>query len=211
MLLFAMIIFGTALAMLGRRQGEPDSQQQGPLCPANLRFLAIMFDGMIVGGLTGLVGAGGGFLIVPALALLGRLPMAAAVGTSLMVLTLQSFAALAGHAQHVQINPDLAGPIVAGSVLGSILGGMLSGRFDGRLLRRLFGILVIGVASHLVYREVHSPGLGELTLRLAPRIQELAGTHLFWIGLTAALLGLIALFGVGSWLHSPLQRRPPVV
>ncbi len=68
-------------------------------CPV----LRVVVDGVVVGLVTGLVGAGGGFLVVPALALLGGLPMPVAVGTSLLVIAMKSFAGLAGYLSSVSI------------------------------------------------------------------------------------------------------------
>jgi uncharacterized membrane protein YfcA len=210
LLLFAVIMFGTAFAMLDSSRKKNVGDRSGPRCPTHLPILAIAFDGILVGGLTGLVGAGGGFLIVPALALLGRLPMQSAIGTSLLVLTLQSSAALAGHIQHVRIDLHLAGIIAVGTVCGSLIGGLLSGFVNGTLLRRLFGLLVMGVASYLIYREATPALFDDLRYHLAPRLLQLAGTEMFWLWLTTGILGSLSIYGIGVWLHSQARhRRPP--
>lgn len=82
----------------------------------------IVLEGLVVGLVTGLVGAGGGFLVVPALALLGGLPMPIAVGTSLVVIAMKSFAGLAGYLSSVQIDWALAGAVTAAALVGALVG-----------------------------------------------------------------------------------------
>jgi uncharacterized membrane protein YfcA len=202
LLTFALLMFGTAFAMLSSSRRTPESELGGPLCPAHLPLPAIAFDGILVGCLTGLVGAGGGFLIVPALALLGGLPMESAVGTSLMVLALQSFAALAGHSQHVSIDLDLAGIIVGGTVVGSLLGGVIARYVKATALRRLFGLLVIGVASYLVYREANADLLQQIRDQLDSGIMTQAGTRFFWVWVANGILGVLGMLSIGVWLHT---------
>ncbi|MBF5031959.1 MULTISPECIES: sulfite exporter TauE/SafE family protein [unclassified Micromonospora] len=139
---FALMMLATAVAMLrGRRSTE------GRPVPHELPMLRVVGDGVVVGLVTGLVGAGGGFLVVPALALLGGLPMPVAVGTSLVVIAMKSFAGLAGYLSSVQIHWGLAAGVTAAAVVGSLLGGRLAGRIPADLLRRVFGwfVVVMGV------------------------------------------------------------------
>jgi uncharacterized membrane protein YfcA len=107
----------------------------------------VLLEGLVVGLVTGLVGAGGGFLVVPALALLGGLPMPRAVGTSLLVIALKSFAGYAGHAAHVEVDLTLAATMSAAAVAGSFGGVALSKRVPAELLRKGFAafVLVMGV------------------------------------------------------------------
>ena len=106
--------------------------------------------------ISGLVGAGGGFLLVPALALLAGLPMPAAVGTSLVVISMQSFAGFAGHLATEHIDWRLAGMVTAAAVLGALLGGRLIALVDPDTLRKLFGWFVLLMASVILAEEVHS-------------------------------------------------------
>ncbi|SBT41337.1 Sulfite exporter TauE/SafE [Micromonospora narathiwatensis] len=110
-------------------------------------MLRVILDGIVVGLVTGLVGAGGGFLVVPALTLLGGLPMPIAVGTSLVVIALKSFAGLAGYLSTVSIDWGLAIAVTVAAVAGSVLGGRLAGRVPADLLRRAFDwfVVVMGV------------------------------------------------------------------
>jgi uncharacterized membrane protein YfcA len=135
---FALMMLVTATAMIrGRR--TPESRQASDAVPVS----RVVGQGVAVGLVTGLVGAGGGFLVVPALVLLGGLPMSAAVGTSLVVIAMNAFAGLAGVLSHVSIDWPLAGAVTAAALLGSVLGTRLAGRIHENLLRRAFGWFVI--------------------------------------------------------------------
>ncbi|MGV9373001.1 sulfite exporter TauE/SafE family protein [Micromonospora tulbaghiae] len=139
---FAVMMLATAVAMIrGRRNAE------GKPVPHELPVFRVIIDGIVVGLVTGLVGAGGGFLVVPALALLGGLPMPVAVGTSLVVIAMKSFAGLAGYLSSVHINWGLAAAVTAAAIVGSFVGGRLAGKIPADLLRKSFGwfVVVMGV------------------------------------------------------------------
>jgi uncharacterized membrane protein YfcA len=139
---FALMMLATAIAMIrGRRAAA------GKPVPRELPVLRVILDGVVVGLVTGLVGAGGGFLVVPALALLGGLPMPVAVGTSLVVIAMKSFAGLAGYLSSVSVDWGLAAAVTAAAVVGSIAGGRLAGRIPEDVLRKAFGwfVVVMGV------------------------------------------------------------------
>jgi uncharacterized protein len=140
---FALMMVATSLAMLqGRKQRTGASHPQD----GELPLTRILVDGSLVGLVTGLVGAGGGFLVVPALALLGGLPMSVAVGTSLLVIGMKSFAGLAGYLTSVQLDWPLVLGVTAAAVAGSVLGGRLAGIVPEDALRTAFGwfVLVMG-------------------------------------------------------------------
>ncbi|MDN6529948.1 MAG: sulfite exporter TauE/SafE family protein, partial [Brevibacterium sp.] len=101
----------------------------------------------------GFVGAGGGFLIVPALVLLARMPMPRAVATSLLVITMQSASGLAGYALSTPLDWSLALSIAGLAVAGSFIGFWLSNRLPGQGLRRGFGIFVLVIAAVVVIEE----------------------------------------------------------
>ncbi|MCX5394916.1 sulfite exporter TauE/SafE family protein [Streptomyces sp. NBC_00094] len=141
---FALMMLATAVAMLRRpRRGRPKERPAHGDLP--LKHIAV--EGLVVGAVTGLVGSGGGFLVVPALALLGGLPMNIAVGTSLLVIAMKSFAGLAGHLSGVEIDWRLALTVTAAAVVGSLAGGRLAGRIPQDVLRTAFGwfVVVMGV------------------------------------------------------------------
>jgi uncharacterized membrane protein YfcA len=114
---FAVMMIATAIAMLrGRKNIDSGGVEH------RMPVMKIIAEGLIVGLVTGLVGAGGGFLVVPALALLGGLPMPIAVGTSLIVIAMKSFAGLGGYLSSVQIDWGLALAVTAAAVLGALIG-----------------------------------------------------------------------------------------
>ena len=110
--------------------------------------------GFLTGLLTGMLGVGGGFLIVPALSLFGGLPIEKAVGTSLFIISLQSLAGSVGYLGHVAVDVPLVAQLAAAMALGSIGGGLLSRRLPAALLRRLFAGLLLGVALFMLLRNL---------------------------------------------------------
>lgn len=174
---FAVMAGVTAVAMLTsppRRAVEPAPSGRPPVGRT-------LVQGAVVGAATGMVGAGGGFLVVPALALLGGLPMATAVGTSLLVVAMKSGAGLVGYLDATTIDWRLAGAVTLAAVAGSLVGGRLAGRLPEDALRRGFGGFVAAVAAFVLVRE-----LGTATLALAPPATG-------WSLLTATAGGVVAL------------------
>ncbi len=124
-----------------------------------LPIAAILAQGLAVGLVTGLVGAGGGFLVVPALALLGGLSMPTAVGTALIVIAMNSIAGLAGHLLTGPIDWTLASAVTAAAVVGALVGVRLTAKFDPDVLRKGFGWLVLAMSSVILAEEIH-PSVG---------------------------------------------------
>lgn len=149
MFLFGGMMLATAVAMFRGRKEPADGAPDHPH-----PLWKIVAEGIVVGVVTGLVGAGGGFLVVPALALLGGLPMKKAVGTSLLVIAMKSFAGYAGHAAHVAIDLELAALVSAAAVAGSFIGAALAGRVRPDLLRRGFAGSVLVMACFVLYQQI---------------------------------------------------------
>jgi len=138
----------TATAMWRGRK-EPVSDQVVEMrSPVKLAL-----QGLAVGCFTGLVGAGGGFLIVPALALWAGLPMAAAVGTSLLIIVMKSATGFLGYMSHVQIDYVLAASVSATAIAGSFLGSWLATRVKPDSLRRAFAGFVMAMGCLILVRE----------------------------------------------------------
>lgn len=154
---FAVLMVVAALAMLrGRRD-----------CAAGQRIPVpkALGQGVAVGMLTGLLGAGGGFLVVPALALLGGLTMPVAVGTSLVVIAMNCVAGLAGHLSGASLDWRLAAAVTAAAVGGALVGSRLASRVDPDSLRAGFGWFVLLMASVILAEELH-PAVGLTTAGL---------------------------------------------
>jgi uncharacterized membrane protein YfcA len=147
---FALMMIATAVAMLRGRKNV--QQAQGSQRLTVPKFLA---EGLVVGLVTGLVGAGGGFLVVPALALLGGLPMPVAVGTSLIVIAMKSFAGLGGYLSSVQINWSVALAVTAAAVVGALVGARLTAMINPDALRKVFGWFVLAMSSVILAQEIH--------------------------------------------------------
>jgi uncharacterized protein len=146
---FGIMMVVTSVAMLrGRRDVTPEHPSE------DLPVGRILLEGAVVGAVTGLVGAGGGFLVVPALVLLGGLPMATAVGTSLLVIAMKSGAGLLGYLASTPIDWQLAGLVTAAAVVGSVAGGRLAGRIPEAQLRRAFGWFVLTMAVFVLVQEL---------------------------------------------------------
>jgi uncharacterized membrane protein YfcA len=153
MLAFAGMMLITAVAMLrGRRSVSAGGVEGG--AQRELPVAKVLFEGLVVGAVTGLVGAGGGFLVVPALVLLGGLPMSTAVGTSLVVISMKSLAGLAGYLGHVQIDWQLAAVVSLFAVLGSLLGGRLAGRIPADRLRKGFAWFVVAMGVFILAQQL---------------------------------------------------------
>lgn len=153
LLLFAAIMTGAAVSML-RSQDAADST-----VPAKSLSLGTLLPlGLGVGMLTGLVGVGGGFLIVPALTQLGRLPMHIAIGTSLTVIAMNSIAGTLGYLGQVALPFDLLVPFTGLAVVGIIMGTMLAQRVPQQALRRAFAVLLLLVASYIAYQNLAPSG-----------------------------------------------------
>ncbi len=188
LLLFAAMMVATALGMFrGRSSAAPGPWAGSP--PVAL----VVAEGLGVGAATGLVGAGGGFLVVPALVLLGGMDMHRAIGTSLLVIALKSFAAYAGHAVDVPVDLALAGAVTAGAVLGALAGAQLASRVPGASLRRGFGVFVLAMAGFIVWRET---GASAAAWVVDNR----------WI---AGLWGVVlAALGLGALARAPEREHP---
>ncbi|MFC5338437.1 sulfite exporter TauE/SafE family protein [Leucobacter denitrificans] len=151
MILFAIMMVVTAIAMIRGRKSRAGGGSEGP---GDLPTVRILIDGLLIGAATGLVGAGGGFLVVPALNLLGGLPIAIAVGTSLLVIALKSFAGLGGYLLSVRLDWPIVIAFTATAVAGSFVGVTLAGRIPEQALRRGFGIFVLVMGAFVLVQEI---------------------------------------------------------
>lgn len=156
LVLFIIMMFGTAVAMLrGSSRAEETVSAHSSPChmAAALPLGRILLDGLAVGAVTGLIGAGGGFLVVPALHFLGGLPMHAAIGTSVLVIALKSIAGFVAYAQHVAVDYRLAACITLLAAAGTLLGSLMAGHLSAARLKRGFGLFIVCIAFYTLYRE----------------------------------------------------------
>ncbi|PPS45040.1 sulfite exporter TauE/SafE family protein [Chroococcidiopsis sp. TS-821] len=116
------------------------------------RWLAIALEGLAVGVLTGFIGIGGGFLVIPALVLLGNVPMKEAVGTSLIILALKSVTGFAGYVGNVPIDWNLLISFTLASSFGILVGSYLNQFVSAKQLEKGFGYFVLAVAIFVLIR-----------------------------------------------------------
>jgi len=189
---FAAMMLVTAVAMIrGRRTTRTKT------APHELPVPHVVVDGIVVGLLTGLVGAGGGFLVVPALALLGGLAMPVAVGTSLVVIAMKSFAGFAGYLHSVHVHWGLAAAVTAAAVLGSLTGGRLAGHIPETALRKTFGWFVITMGVFVLSQQLPA------NLRIKPLLWTAVGT------IAAAAATVIVVRAKGRHTRRTAHAEPP--
>jgi uncharacterized protein len=170
--LFAVVMLLAAVFMLrGERPVVTPAAAQlaDPARPARLPLALIVAEGLAVGVLTGLVGVGGGFLIVPALVLLARIPMKQAVGTSLLIIAMKSSTGFLGYLGQVEVPWAFMALFTGVAILG-IMGGTYLVRFVSQAaLKRAFAVFLLVMGSFILYqnRAVLIPH-GELDARPAP-------------------------------------------
>jgi uncharacterized membrane protein YfcA len=146
MVMFALLMLMVG-AMLIRKKSAPHQQQPQQPLPR----WKVLAGGALVGLLTGLLGVGGGFLIVPALVMLLGLPMHHAVGTSLVVIAMNSTAGFLGHLHDLSLDFTLVSVFISAGIVGTFAGTRLGRRIDAQTLHRAFGLLVIALAIYLLY------------------------------------------------------------
>lgn len=151
MLFFALVMLLAAISMIGKKKEKEVAEQQ----ELKFNYPLIVVEGFAVGVLTGIVGAGGGFLIIPALVLLARLPMKLAVGTSLSIIAVKSLIGFIGDLQtELLIDWNFLLSFTALAVAGIFLGGYLSKFISGKSLKKGFGWFVLVMAIVIVVKEL---------------------------------------------------------
>lgn len=146
MLLFSVLMIGASYSMIRKR--KTDLSLSGKPKPATMAF-----QGVIVGFLTGIVGVGGGFLIIPSLNILGKLSMKEAIGTSLAIIVLNSLVGFAGSLGH--FTPDWAFllSVTAVAVTGIFIGTQLSKKIEGTKLKPAFGWFILCMGIYIIAKE----------------------------------------------------------
>jgi len=148
--LFALIMLAAAFSMIMGSKKDTNESENNAL---NFNFPLIALEGAAVGLLTGLVGAGGGFLIIPALVLLAKLPMKMAVGTSLLIIAAKSLVGFLGDLGQQTIDWQFLTVFTSLSVVGIFLGSYLTRFIPGEKLKRVFGWFVLGMAAVILWKE----------------------------------------------------------
>ena len=146
MVLFAVLMLAASVSMvLGHREQSSGTHASLPV---------LLAFGIGVGLVTGLLGAGGGFLIIPALVLLAKTPMRVAIGTSLFIVTINSLVGFAGDVGHVYIDWPFLFTILAITISGVLIGSIIGRRIPGERLRAGFGWFVLTMGIYILSREL---------------------------------------------------------
>ncbi len=151
--LFALVMYAAAWKMLKparRHRSVGAAVATAEVCNEGRCLSQVALHGIVVGALTGLVGVGGGFLIIPALVLLSGLPMKQAIGTSLAIVAVKSYAGFAGYVGEVVIDYGLMAVFTTVAIAGSVVGTRFAHRVSGEALKRGFAIFLMLVATYIL-------------------------------------------------------------
>lgn len=148
MLIFAVLMIFASYSMI-----KKDKLQEEKSDKQVFNYPLILIEGTVVGILTGLVGAGGGFLIIPALVILSKLPMKEAVGTSLVIIAAKSLLGFLGEGGESEIAWGFLLSVTTFAVLGIFIGMALSKKIDGKKLKPAFGWFVLVMGIYIILKE----------------------------------------------------------
>ena len=152
MVFFALVMLAASVSMIRNKSKAEEEENTVP----QLNLPAIILEGTVVGVLTGIVGAGGGFLIIPALVLFAKLPMKKAVGTSLFIIAAKSLIGFIGDVQRYgdQLDWTLLLTVTAIAVFGIFVGIYLNNFIDGKKLKKGFGFFVLLMAVYIIGKQL---------------------------------------------------------
>jgi uncharacterized membrane protein YfcA len=152
MVFFAIIMLAASISMITGKKSK-DSDENAPV---KFNFPMIALEGSIVGVITGIVGAGGGFLIIPALVILAKLPMKMAVGTSLLIIAAKSLIGFLGDVSTQTIDWNMLLIFTGLSIVGIFIGSALSKKINEKILKTGFGWFVLLMGIYIITKELMS-------------------------------------------------------
>lgn len=149
MLLFAILMVAAAIAMIGKKENKLQVNEN----KSKTRIGKLLALGVVIGFATGILGAGGGFLLIPTLVILMGLPMKEAVGTSLFIIALNSLFGFSVDLGHFEIDWIFLLKITSIAIVGIFVGGIISKRIDGDKLKKGFGYFVLVMGVYIILKE----------------------------------------------------------
>ena len=147
--MLAIVMLGAAFAMFRKRPEDPAHAET-----ARTRWTFLIPVALTLGVLTGLVGIGGGFLIVPALVVLARVPMREAVGTSLLVIAMNSTAGFVGYLGTVDFDWRFLAGFASAAIVGALAGTAIGGRVPQATLRRAFAVFLVLMSAFMLFEKI---------------------------------------------------------
>jgi len=153
MMIFAVLMVFASVSMI--RGNSSNNQEEGEQV---FNYPMILLEGAIVGVLTGLVGAGGGFLIIPALVLFSKLPMKQAIGTSLLIIAAKSLIGFTGDLGKQEMDWTLLLSVTGLAIIGIFAGNALSKRVSAESLKKGFGWFVLVMGIYIIVKELFLSG-----------------------------------------------------
>lgn len=155
LLLFALLMLFSSIGIL--KQGsekEKETEKEDGNVAQKFNYPLILLEGSVLGIITGLVGAGGGFLIIPALVLFSRLPMKEAVGTSLLIIAAKSLIGFTGESSETIIDWQLLLSVSALAIIGLFLGVLMSKKIEESKLKPIFAVFIFLMGIAILVKEL---------------------------------------------------------
>jgi len=151
MVLFAVLMLFASYSMIRNSSIAIPSKKETTLHSSIIKLLSM---GILIGLATGFLGAGGGFLLIPSLVLILKMPMKTAVGTSLLIIALNSLIGFTGDLGHFTIDWKLLLLLTLIAIAGIFTGGFLSKKIEGQKLKKAFGWFVFAMGSYILIKEL---------------------------------------------------------
>lgn len=147
LLLFAVLMIWASWSMLRKKKNAVESKE------LHFSYFKVIIQGISVGLITGLTGAGGGFLIIPVLVNLLKLPIKTAIGTSLVIISFNSLLGFLFSISQISVQWEFILTITGIAVIGIVIGGYLSTKIDGAKLKPAFGWFVLVMGIYIILKE----------------------------------------------------------